>query len=131
MRFARLLFCKVSFTPAARFLGSPAAVEPAGCGFFSAVGRGGSGAELAEPHVVTRGIEQPHGFTVRAPGLSIPGFKAGTYYGDDGRSFWDVQGSGEHAIALHLRAGSGYDTIFVDVEDPDEAVRLISSAAAT
>jgi hypothetical protein len=86
---------------------------------------------LTDVEGVRRGVERSFGNSIRAPGLSIPGFKAGTYYGDDGRSFWDVQGNGEHAISIYLRSSSAYDSIFVDVEEPDEMVRMIARAVAT
>lgn len=36
----------------------------------------------------------------RAPGTSVPGFSAGTFYANDGPAFWDVSGAGNKAIAI-------------------------------
>lgn len=66
---------------------------------------------------------------LRAPGTSIPGFIAGTFYADDGRAFWDVHDPGK-AIAISLR-DDNFTKLIIDVEDPDAVVTQIIRAVAT
>jgi hypothetical protein len=68
---------------------------------------------------------------LRTLGLSVPGFQAGTFFGADGKAFWNVHGIGSQAIVVYLRGDGPYQKIVVDVEDPDEAIRTILRAAAT
>lgn len=67
---------------------------------------------------------------VRFPGTSIPGvIAAGTFYRRGQKTFWDVK-RGEKAIVLEL-AGDKYDRIIVEVVNPDQAVRCVSTALKT
>jgi hypothetical protein len=64
---------------------------------------------------------------IRAPGTSLPGvIAAGTFYQDGKRVFWDVHNP-ENTIVIELD-DDRYDMLIVEVADPDEAVRLITSA---
>ena len=65
----------------------------------------------------------------RAPGISIPGLTAGTFYGPDGRAFWDVHDAAK-AIVIYLRHDT-FTKLIVEVEDPDAVVRAITRAVAT
>ena len=65
---------------------------------------------------------------LRAPGTSIPGFIAGTFYANDGRAFWDVHDPGK-AIAVYLR-DDNFTKLIIDVEDPDAAVTQIVRAVS-
>lgn len=65
----------------------------------------------------------------RAPGTHVPGYLvAGTYYKGGERHFWDVR-RGERAIEIGL-SGADYDRMFVEVDDPDAAIRRIEDARA-
>ena len=66
---------------------------------------------------------------LRAPGISIPGLTAGTFYAPDGRAFWDVHDP-EKAIVIYLRHDT-FTKLIVEVADPHVAVRDIMRAAAT
>lgn len=66
---------------------------------------------------------------LRAPGISIPGLTAGTFYGPDGRAFWDVHDP-DKAIVIYLRHDT-FTKLIVEVEDPDAAIRDIMRAVAT
>jgi hypothetical protein len=65
----------------------------------------------------------------RVPGTSFPGFHAGTFYGRDGRAFWDVRGR-DNAIAVYLR-DDRFSKLIIDVDDPEAAIAMITRAAAT
>ena len=65
----------------------------------------------------------------RVPGTHLPGvIVAGTYYRDGERHFWDVRDSAR-AIEIEL-VGTRFDRLFVEVEDPDQALRLLEQARA-
>jgi hypothetical protein len=64
---------------------------------------------------------------IRAPGTSLPGvITAGTFYQDGKRVFWDIHNP-ENTIVIELD-DDRFDMLIVEVSDPDEAVRLITSA---
>ena len=64
---------------------------------------------------------------IRMPGTNVPGvITAGTFYQDGKRVFWDVH-SPEKTIVIDLH-DERYNELVVEVDDPDEAVRLIQSA---
>ncbi len=61
------------------------------------------------------------------PGTSVPGvIKAGTFYWDGKRVFWDVHHP-EKTIVIDLH-DERYNQLIVEVEDPQAAVGLIQSA---
>ncbi|NVB79709.1 MAG: hypothetical protein HOV81_15035 [Kofleriaceae bacterium] len=61
---------------------------------------------------------------LRAPGTSIPGvIAAGTFHKDGERHFWDVRHA-NRAIEIDLE-GETYAKLFVEVEDPEAAVRML------
>jgi len=65
----------------------------------------------------------------RAPGTHLPGvIVAGTFYKDGERHFWDVV-RGDRAIEIDVDGGS-YHRLFVEVADPDDAIRRIETARA-
>ena len=66
---------------------------------------------------------------LRAPGISIPGLTAGTFYGPDGRAFWDVHDA-DKAIVIYLRHDT-FTKLIVEVEDPAAVIRAITRAVAT
>jgi hypothetical protein len=62
----------------------------------------------------------------RAPGTHVPGIIiAGTYYKDGERHFWDVR-QPDRAIEIRLE-GARYHRLFVEVADPDEAIRRLEA----
>lgn len=64
----------------------------------------------------------------RVPGTHLPGWLiAGTFYKAGERHFWDVRNA-ERAIAITLR-GARYDRLFIELEDPESALRSVSEAA--
>ena len=64
---------------------------------------------------------------VRLPGTSVPGvITAGTFYQDGKRVFWDVHDP-DKTIAIDLH-DERYNQLIVEVEDPEDAVRLIQNA---
>jgi len=63
----------------------------------------------------------------RAPGTHLPGvLVAGTFYKRGQRHFWDVRHR-ERAIQIDLE-GAGYDRLFVEVDDPAEAIARVERA---
>ncbi len=72
-------------------------------------------------------LQGPKG--LRVPGIAIPGLWVGTFYGEDGRAFWDVSG-GANAIAIYLR-DDRFSKLVIDVDDPTAAIALVTRAAAT
>lgn len=63
----------------------------------------------------------------RVPGTHIPGvIVAGTFRRRGGREFWDVR-NGRKAVTIELEGGK-YRRLIVDVADPDEAIRTITTA---
>jgi len=66
------------------------------------------------------------GFGLRAPGTEVPGLiVAGTYYFlRGGRVFLDVHRPFERIVVIDL-VDEAYRKLVVEVEDPEEAVRLI------
>jgi len=64
---------------------------------------------------------------IRMPGTNVPGvITAGTFYQDGKRVFWDVH-SPEKTIVIDLH-DERYNELVVEVDDPEEAVRLIQTA---
>ena len=64
---------------------------------------------------------------IRIPGTNVPGIiTAGTFYQDGKRVFWDVH-SPEKTIVIDLH-DERYNELVVEVDDPEEAVRLIQNA---
>lgn len=64
---------------------------------------------------------------IRMPGTNMPGvIKAGTFYQDGKRVFWDVHHP-EKTIVIDLH-DEWYNELVVEVDDPDGAVRLIQNA---
>ena len=64
---------------------------------------------------------------IRMPGTNVPGvITAGTFYQDGKRVFWDVHHP-EKTIVIELH-DERYSELFVEVDDPGEAVMLIQSA---
>ncbi len=60
----------------------------------------------------------------RAPGTHLPGvIVAGTYWKRGERHFWDVSHA-DRAIEIEL-SGQPYARLFVEVADPDAAVRAL------
>jgi hypothetical protein len=60
----------------------------------------------------------------RVPGTHLPGIiVAGTFYKDGERQFWDVRHA-DRGIEIEL-AGQPYDRLFVEVADPDAALRAL------
>jgi hypothetical protein len=58
----------------------------------------------------------------RVPGTHVPGvIVAGTFFKDGERHFWDVRDP-DRAIEIDLD-GQSYDRVFVEVDDPDAAIR--------
>ncbi len=69
--------------------------------------------------------ERVKGF--RVPGTYIPWvITAGTYYGKEGRVFWDVCNL-NHAIAIDLRENR-YSKFVIEVQKPDQTLTLIRQA---
>ncbi len=66
---------------------------------------------------------------LRVPGISIPGLTAGTFYGPDGRAFWDVHDPA-NAIVIYLQHDT-FTKLIVEVANPDAAIRDITRAVAT
>jgi hypothetical protein len=65
---------------------------------------------------------------IRFPGTHIPGvFAAGTFHNGGERHFWDVRNA-ERAIELRLH-GVRYDRLFVEVADPDAALRTLNATS--
>jgi hypothetical protein len=65
---------------------------------------------------------------IRAPGTQLPGvFIAGTFYTGGERHFWDVRDA-SHAIEIDLD-GQRYQRLFVEVADPDAALRELTTIA--
>lgn len=50
---------------------------------------------------------------------------AGTYYVGGGKNFWDVVNE-DNCIIIDLK-DEEYNSLIIEVEDPDEAIRLLSS----
>jgi len=70
------------------------------------------------PHDALRGMWKGW----RVPGTHLPGvIVAGTYFKDGERHFWDVRHP-DSAIEIELD-GQTYDRLFVEVPDPDLAIR--------
>ncbi len=64
---------------------------------------------------------------LRMPGTHVPGvISAGTFYQDGKRVFWDVHNPNK-AIAIELN-DERYNTLIVEVADPDATMGLITSA---
>lgn len=64
---------------------------------------------------------------IRMPGTQIPGLiTAGTFYSHGRRTFYDVHDP-DNTIVVELNHES-YDSLVVEVEDPDTEVRKINSA---
>jgi hypothetical protein len=64
---------------------------------------------------------------IRMPGTSVPGIiTAGTFYQDGQRVFWDVHHP-EKTIVIELH-DERYNSLIVEVEDPEAAVKLVQSA---
>lgn len=64
---------------------------------------------------------------LKMPGANVPGvITAGTFYQDGKRVFWDVHNP-DNTIAIELN-DEQYNMIIVEVEDPDAAIGLITSA---
>jgi hypothetical protein len=61
----------------------------------------------------------------RVPGTHVPGvIVAGTFYRGGERHFWDVRDA-SRGIEIEL-AGHRYDRLFVEVADPDAALRELA-----
>jgi hypothetical protein len=64
---------------------------------------------------------------IRLPGTNVPGvITAGTFYQDGKRIFWDVHRP-EQTIVIELH-DERYNELVIEVDDPDDAVKLIQSA---
>jgi hypothetical protein len=64
---------------------------------------------------------------VRLPGTNVPGvITAGTFCQDGKRVFWDVHDP-DKTIAIDLH-DERYNQLIVEVDDPEDAVRLIQNA---
>ncbi|MFE6864887.1 hypothetical protein [Nocardia sp. NPDC057668] len=62
-------------------------------------------------------------------GAFFPGvIAAGTFRGKGRKEFWDTLFGG-HALRIDL-AGNEFTRLVIDIEDPDEALRALKSAAA-
>jgi len=65
---------------------------------------------------------------IKMVGARIPGvIKAGTFYQDGGRVFWDVHDA-DRAIAIHLRDDQ-YNELIVEVDDPTATIDTINRVA--
>lgn len=63
---------------------------------------------------------------IRMPGTNVPGvITAGTFYQDGKRVFWDVHHP-EKTIVIDLH-DERYNELFVEVDDPEAAIRLIQN----
>jgi hypothetical protein len=63
---------------------------------------------------------------IRMPGTNVPGvITAGTFYQDGKRVFWDVHHP-DKTIVIDLH-DERYSELFVEVDDPEQAVRLIQT----
>jgi hypothetical protein len=63
---------------------------------------------------------------IRMPGTNVPGvITAGSFYQDGKRVFWDVHHP-EKTIVIDLH-DERYSELFVEVDDPEAAVRLIQA----
>lgn len=63
----------------------------------------------------------------RVPGTHLPGvIVAGTYYKDGEKHFWDVRNP-ERAVEIDL-VGSEWDRLYLEVDDPDGALRLLQGS---
>lgn len=67
---------------------------------------------------------------LRAPGTRLPGFiKAGTFYQDGKRIFYDVHNP-DNAVIIDL-ADDRYNELVVEVEDPTAVITRVQTALAT
>ncbi|GAB4585783.1 hypothetical protein [Nocardia sp. IFM 10818] len=65
---------------------------------------------------------------LRAPGTFFPGvIAAGTFRGKGRKEFWDTLFH-EQAVRIDL-AGGEFTRLVIDVEDPDQAIRMLAAAA--
>jgi hypothetical protein len=72
--------------------------------------------------------ELPHGFWLRWPGTSIPGFiKAGSFWNGPRGSFWDVRRQRDKVVIIEL-SGWKYDYIVVEVENPAVTIEQVRAA---
>ncbi|MFE3442828.1 hypothetical protein ACFXNW_07340 [Nocardia sp. NPDC059180] len=66
---------------------------------------------------------------VRAPGTFFPGvIAAGTFRGKGRKEFWDTGFDGR-GVRIEL-AGTDFTRLVVDVEDPNDVLRMLRTAAA-
>lgn len=63
---------------------------------------------------------------IRSPGTQIPGLKAGTYYSDGQKSFWDVHRS-QNVVVIEL-SDEEYDRLIVEVKDVQATTELVESS---
>jgi hypothetical protein len=64
---------------------------------------------------------------IKMPGTNVPGvITAGTFYQDGKRVFWDVRHP-EKTIVIDLH-DERYNELIVEVDDPEEVVKLIQTA---
>ena len=64
----------------------------------------------------------------RMPGTHLPVIiVAGSYFQNGKWTFWDVRGSGDHAIEVDLE-GVRYHQLVIDVADPDAEQRRLQAA---
>lgn len=63
---------------------------------------------------------------IRAPGLSLPGKHAGTFYRDGERTFWNTSASGSNLV-IQL-ADEHFDRLVLTVDDPRALERAITAA---
>jgi len=64
---------------------------------------------------------------IRMPGTNVPGvITAGTFYQDGKRVFWDVHRP-DKTIVIDLH-DERYNELVVEVDDPEQAVKMIQNA---
>ncbi len=90
--------------------------------------------EIPLSHVVSAAIDPDLSISkfewqLRAPGTSWPGLiKAGTYYGQGKRVFWDVHDP-KKAVVIRL-VEDKYNELVIEVDDPQDTVAAIQKAVA-
>ena len=62
----------------------------------------------------------------RAPGTSVPGLiKAGTFYKDENKIFWDVSNM-DNCIIIDLK-DEDYQQLIIEVENPSDTIEYLTN----
>jgi hypothetical protein len=72
--------------------------------------------------------DEPKGW--RGPGLGLPGKLAGTFHSGGTKQFWNISGY-DRAIVITLDAAERYDRLVITVDDPQQVVDAVNSAAGS